>query len=310
MPSAQIPVHTEQPVRLSSHFGVLVREDTAFTNSKGGEKKGIRKRAEQAIDKLQEPLRKFLEPEEAVLYIARGQIMLAGVERYFLGWHAYYLAPPSMLVLTNRRLLQLFVQSNGTWKRGVRSARWGDMEEAKVKGWLAAKLDIKYRNGKKEVYWGMIRDDSNKIKVLLEALLPSATSETSPALSVTSVCPECRAVLTPSVYECPRCRLTFKDEKQALWRSILIPGGGFFYTGHPFLGLAHFLVEAIVFFAMVFWILVALGITKPDTSPGEAPPDAASAVVVVIFLTAILAVDKWVMARVAKKQVQNYIPTS
>jgi Bacterial PH domain len=309
VPSAQIPVHSDQPVRLSSHFGVLVREDTAFTNSKGVEKKGTRKRAEQALDKLQEPLRKILEPEEAVLYIARGQVMPSGVERFFLGWHALYLAP-AVLVLTNRRLLQFFVGTNGAWKRGTRSVRWGDMEEAKVKGLLGAKLNIKYRDGKKEVYWGMVRDDTNKIRLLLAALLPTAAGETSPAHSITSLCPECRAALTPGVYECPNCRLTFKDERTALRRSLLIPGGGFFYTGHPLLGIVHSLVELIVFFMLVFWILVALGIAKPDSSPGEAPTDAASAVVVVIFLVIILAVDKGVMAKVARKQVQNYIPAS
>lgn len=308
MPSSQIPVHADQPIRLSSHFGVLVREDTAFTNSKGIEKKGIRKRAEQAVEKLQDPLRKFLEPDEAVLYIARGQIMPSGVERFFLGWHAAYLAP-AVLVLTNKRMLQVFIARDGTWKRSLRSTRWGDVEEAEVKGLLAAKLYIRYRDGKKEVYWGMIRDDAKKIQVLLEALHPPA-GETSPTLSITSLCPECRTALTSGVYECPNCRLAFKDEKTSLQRSIMIPGGGFFYTGHPVLGILHSLVELVVLFALVFWILVALGLAKPDSSPDEAPPDAASALVVVIFLAAILAVDKWVMAKVARKQVQNYIPAS
>jgi hypothetical protein len=309
VPSTQLPFHSGQPIRLSSHSGVLVREDTAFSNYKGVEKKGIRKRAEQALEKLEEPLRKFLEPDEAVLYIARGQIMPSGVEQFLLGWHAHYLAP-GFLVLTNRRLLHLLMTRKGTWRRCLRSARWGDLEGAKVKGLLGAKLNLKYRDGKKEVYWGMRREDSNKIRVLLEALLPQAAGETSPALSMASLCPQCRAALLPGVYECPGCHLAFKDEKTALRRSLLIPGGGFFYTGYPTLGVLHSLVEVIVLVAMVFWILVALGLAKPDTSPGEAPPDVASAVVVVIFFAAVFGIDKWVMARVARKQVQNYIPAS
>jgi hypothetical protein len=149
VPSTQIPVHANQSVRLASHFGAVVREDVAFANHKGAEKRGIRKRAEQALEKLQEPLRKFLEPDEVVLYLARGQIMPSGVEQLFLGWHAYYLAP-AMLVLTNRRLWHIFVARDGKWRRSLRCARWGDVEEAKVKGLLSAKLHLKYRDGKKK----------------------------------------------------------------------------------------------------------------------------------------------------------------
>jgi hypothetical protein len=304
MPTAQIPVHTDQSVRLSSHFGIPLREDTAFTN-----RRGIRKRAEQALDKLQEPLRKMLEPDEAVLYIARGQIMPSRVEQFFLGVHAYYLAP-AMLVLTNRRLLHLFVTWNGMWKRGIRSARWGDMEEAKVKGLLSAKLRIKYRDGKKEIYWRMRSDDGKKIQLLLEVLLPTAAGETSPALSMTSVCPDCRSALTPGLYECPQCRLKFKDERTALRRSLLIPGGGFFYTGHTLLGMAHCLVDLVLLFYLAISVLVALGAVQPEPTPGGAPQDRFAALVVVAFLAILLGLHKWITTRISRNLIRNYIPAS
>ena len=150
----------------------LVREDVAFANHKGVEKSGIRKRTEQALEKLQEPLRKFLEPDEAVFYVARAQIMPSGVEQFFLGWHAMFLAP-AVLVLTNRRLLHLLVERNGTWKRSLRCALWGDMEEAKVKGFLGARLHIKYRDGRKEIYSAIAGNDAKKIQLLLETLIPA-----------------------------------------------------------------------------------------------------------------------------------------
>jgi hypothetical protein len=305
MPANQIPIHPEQSVRLTSHNGVLVREDTAFTNKQGVEKRGIRKRAEQALDKLQEPLRKFLEPDEAVLYIAKAQVHPGGLEQMFIGWHAAYLAP-SMLVLTNRRLLQLLVARDGTWKRSLRSAHWGDMEEAKVKGWLGAKLYIAYRDGKKEIYWGMVRDDSNKIQVLLDALLPQAMSEASPALAMNSSCPECRAALPQGVYECPNCRLRFKDEKTLLKRALLIPGGGFFYTGHPFLGLLHGFTDLVLIFVVVFWVMVALGIAQTGPTPGAR----SGALIVVAAFAGVLAYHKWMIIRVSRRLVRNYIPVS
>ncbi|MGD1154794.1 MAG: PH domain-containing protein [Terriglobia bacterium] len=309
MPSPQIPVHADQSVRLSSHYGILLREDIAFTNRQGVEKRGIRKRAEQALEKLQEPLRKILEPGEAVLYIARGQVMPSGVEQFFLGWQAQYLAP-GLLLLTNRRLLQLFVTRNGMWKRGMRSARWGDIEEAKVKGLLSAKLHIKYRNGKKEIYWALRGGDAKKIRLLLDVLHPTAAGETSPALSMTSVCPDCRAALTPGMYECPQCRLKFKDERTALRRSLLIPGGGFFYTGHPFLGVFHMVVGVFLLYEIAYWVLAALGVVQPPPNPGQPHGDPGAALIVAAYLAVLLALEKWVMATVARKLVRNYIPVS
>ena len=307
MPTTQIPIHSDQSVRLSSHFGILVREDVAFTNRKGVEKKSVGKRAEKVLDKLQEPLRKILEPEEAVLYIARAQILPGVFEQFLLGWYVAYLTP-AMLVLTNRRLLHLSVRRNGSWNRAVRSVRWGDLESGKTKGLLSAKLHVKYRNGKKEVYWRLRGDDGKKIRLLLEVLLPSAAGETSPALSMTSLCPECRGALTPGIYECPSCRLRFKDERTLLWRSILIPGGGFFYTGHAFLGTLHLLVDLIVLLELVLLGATAIGLWASKPSPGQHVADRGAVLMAVVFLAALLALHKGAVTRITGNLVRGFIP--
>jgi hypothetical protein len=309
MPTTQIPVHSDQSVRLSSHFGILVREDAAFTNRKGVEKKGIRKRVEQALGKLQEPLRKILEPDEAVLYITRGQLLPGMFEQFFLGWYVAYLAPAT-LVLTNRRLLYLSVKRNGSWNRGVRSARWGDLESAKIKAFFSPKLHIKYRDGKKEVYWRLRGDDGKKIRLLLEVLLPTGSGETSPAHSMSSLCPECLAALTPGVYECPHCRLKFKDEKTLLRRSLLIPGGGFFYTGHAFLGALHFLVELLLLLEVVLWGAAVVGLWLLTPSTGQAHADRGAALATAAILAVLLALHKGAITRIARNLVRNYIPVS
>jgi hypothetical protein len=309
MPANQIPVHPEQSVRLSSHHGIMVREDTAFTNREGIEKLGIRKRTEQALDKLQEPLRKILGPDEAVLYVARAQIMLTGIEKLSIGGYAALLAP-AVLVLTNQRLLHLLVTWNGRWKRSMRGARWGDMDEAKVKGLLNVTLNITYRDGRKEIFGRMMRNDAKKIQFLLEALLPHATGETFSALGMTSFCPECRAPLTREVYECANCRMKFKDEKTLLKLSMFIPGGGLFYTGHLLLGMLHAMTDLILILFAVFWTMVALGIRHPAPTPGQAPGGKATALIIVAFMAAGLAFHKWMLIRVTRKLVRNYIPVS
>ena len=309
MPDNQLPVHPGQSPRISSHFGVPVREDVAFANHKGVEKSGIRKTTEKLLDKLQEPLRKFLEPDEAVFCIARAQMMPSGVEQLFLGWHAMFLMP-GVVVLTNRRLFHLLVERNGTWKRSLRSARWGDFEEAKAKGLLGARLTAKYRDGRKETFSALAGGDAKKIQLLLQTFLPAAAGETSSALSIASLCPDCRSPLTRGVYECPRCRMAFKDEKTAVQRSWLIPGGGFFYTGHALLGVFHGIAEGILLLAALYWLLVGFGVVAQEPSPGEAALDKVAALVVLAVFAGILVVHKLVMASVAKKQVRNYLPVS
>ena len=309
MPTTQVPIHSDQSVRLSSRFGIPLREDVAFTNRKGIEKTSIRKRAEKALDKLQEPLRKLLEPDEAVLYIARADLLPGAFEQFFLGWYAAYLSPAT-LVLTNRRILYLSVKRNGSWNRGVRSTRWGDLEDAKVKGLLSAKLHIKYRSGKKEVYWRLRGDDGKKIRLLLGVLLPAGVGETSPALSMVSLCPECRAALAPQVYECPGCRLKFKDEKTLLWRSLLIPGGGFFYTGHPAVGTFHCVADLGLLWEVVVWGAAAIGLWSLPAAPGQNPVSRDEALITLGILVVLLALHKGAITRITRNLVRNFIPAS
>jgi len=123
---------------------------------------------------------------------------------------------------------------------------------------------------------------------------------------MTNFCPECSAALTRGIYECPHCRLQFKDEATALKRSILIPGGGFFYTGHPFLGLLHAITDLILILFVVVGAITALGVMGPKPTPD----DASAALAAVAVALAILAFHKWMLVRVARRLVRNYIPAS
>ena len=231
MANADLQVHTGQVPRLTSRAGVRVREDTVYADHRGREQKGVRKRADKALDKLQETLAKVLEPDEAIMYVARCQAPAGILEQFAFGWYIYYVTA-TVLVFTNRRLLHFLVRRDGSWKKSLRSLRWGDLSEAKVHGLFGPRLRLKYQDGKVETYWGLRRGDAKTVKILLPVLLSASPGETSPAQAMSSLCPECFAGLSPGVYQCSRCGLTFKDEKTMVRRSLLIPGGGYFYTGH------------------------------------------------------------------------------
>lgn len=310
MPDNLTPGGTGQPARLSFHSGIPVREDTAFRDRKGNEKSGIRRRVEKAIEKLQEPLLKFLEPGEAVLFVAAGQVMPSAVERLFLGAYAYYLAPAT-LVLTDRRLLHLLVTWNGRWGKSLRTAPWNDIEKVKAQGFLSSNLRVRYRGGEEEVYWRIRSSDAKKIQQLAETLVPAAAGDDAPRpIPMRNLCPECRAVLQADAYECPNCRLNFKDPQTMLRRALAIPGGGFFYTGHTLIGVLHALVDVLLLFYLVISVLVVTGVIGSVPNAGSASPPRAATLILVFVIAAFLVIHKWIMIRISRRLVRNYLPAS
>jgi hypothetical protein len=312
MTSSDLALYPNQLPRVVSRGPVLVREDFLYTNSKGEEKDGHRKKAERALDNLQDTLTKVLEPQEAVFYIARAVSPLSFFERFTLGWQAYHMYG-SVLVFTNRRLLRFGVKGKGwrnwTWRRTLHAARWGDIAEAKCKGFLTRILRLKYRSGRKETYLNLDRADAKKIKMLLGAFLPSAAAEAGPAQEMVSLCPECIAPLTPRVYRCPQCRLEFKTEKSLLWRTIIIPGGGYFYVGWR--GFAFFfgLLELLIIYEIVFWLCVALGLVPaPAPGPGQTRLDATAAAFVLAYLLILFALETTIVYLHMRRFVREFTP--
>jgi hypothetical protein len=227
MASSDVSVHANQTPRVGSHAGIKLREDTAFTDHKGQEQQSIRERTEAGIDNLQEVLSKILEPGEVVFYVLSVPTSARDFEK---------------LVFTNHRLLFFWVARDGTWKKSVsRGVHWGDLVEAKVGGWVKRSLSLKYRNGTKETYDG-IEDSSNKIRLLLNALLPSrlerqeTTGEATPAQGVVRYCSGCLSTLAPGVPHCSRCGLP--TVSGSAWNPNAISFISFFFTFLP-AGIMH-----------------------------------------------------------------------
>ncbi len=304
MSKADIVIHSNLLPNPGTVGRLPVRQDVAFTNHRGEEKSRIRKRVQKALEKLQDPIARFLDTDESVLFVvARCNSPATGLEQYLLGAYAGVLAGTT-LVLTNRRLLHFRVKSNGSWTGSVRAVHWGDVSEGRVKGWLSKTMELVYRGGKKEKYWQIRRDDGKKLKAILERVLPDSAGEMTSTLQMVSLCPDCKAALTPEVYECPACRKMFRNPGTMLTRTILIPGGGHFYCGHKLLGLAHALVEVIFLLALAALTLELLGYTRPG--PGEEPASWAMIVIVLAFLGLEKAVG-WYMCR---RFIREFIPAT
>lgn len=309
MPSVDMRVHPNTMARTVEIAGVRIREDTACADVQGRENRKVRKRATKIIETLQEPLKKILQPDESVFYIAEAQAPASLWDQLSFGWYIYQVTSVC-LVFTNRRVLHLLLKRGGEWKRSLRSVNLGDVARAEVKGWLfSPTLLFTYRGGKSEKYWKLRRDDSKTIKLILNILLPASTGEATSANAMVARCPDCLAVLTPGVYQCAQCRLTFKDEKTMTRRSLFIPGGGYFYTGRWFLGIGDFIVESILLLMTLLWILIVVGLLPLPEEPGQDPMSRNDALFTAGFFMFLLAVEKWVTLHHCRRFIRDYIPT-
>src|SRR5215468_6162069 len=235
LPNADATIHQQQFARVIPLGAINVREDVLFSNHKGIEKASLRKRNLAALEKLRPALERFLQSNEVVLYIARGRTPLTVLEQLTAGWWTYFLAAATVVV-TNQRVLFFPIKNDGTWKESVRSALWGDVAAIKAAGLVTRNLTFTFRNGEKHTYMAFRLGDAKKIALIAQALIPVSAGEMSVTHGIVQLCPDCRNALTPGVYLCSSCGLTFKDEKSMVLRSIFLPAGGYFYTGHPMIG--------------------------------------------------------------------------
>jgi hypothetical protein len=308
VPAAEIEIHSNQTAKISTPWGFPLREDVAFTNAAGADAGRLARRARKALERLQQPLGKILEPGEVVLYFSSGQIMPDSPERFMLGV-AYRVLTRAGLVVTNRRLLYLTLKKNGEWNRGLRSVYWGDVKEFRISGSLRGKLELKYLEGPGETYYHLPKAAAEKLRLILEALLPLSQGESSPARRVVSLCPQCLAHLAPGIYQCANCQMKFKDENGAVMHGLFIPGGAYFYAELDLLGIAHAFLDVSILFSAIAWVMAAMGKIRPPRMQGAPPIHWIYGVAAGILFTFLLA-DVWVSIRVARKHVRKFIPES
>jgi len=308
MPNNDLPIYATQLPRLTTADGVQLREDVLFTNEKGEPDERRKKRALEALSSLRDILPSLLEKDETVLYVVRTcQAPMGSLEQFLLGWNAYRVSA-TRLVFTNLRLLHFGMESDKKWRRTVKGVRWGDITEAKVKGWLNRKLQLRYANGTKESYWRFQKKDSVKIKAVLDAVIPQSRGQATPAQGFQSFCPDCRAALTAGKYECASCGLRFKDEKTLLKRTLLIPGGGYMYASMTLLGVLNFFTEGLFTIAAIFWILMMVGIIAPERDADGRVMQSGETLTVALFFLLLVGSHKALEYVHGRRAIRTFLP--
>lgn len=206
-----------------------INREIIFSDHKGNYSKKIEKRQTKLLKKVSF-IKPFLKKDEKIILVTTGCSPISVVEQLVTGAILVYLKR-CFFIFTNKRIFHIPTTKDFTYRNSVASISYGDCQSIAIKSW---QLEIKYKNGKKERFIYIPGKDRKKIKALVQTNI--LIGEQTKNQGRIHICPKCTMELVHKEYTCPNCRLEFKSLVKAKKTSILYPGGGYFYTGHPFLG--------------------------------------------------------------------------
>ena len=237
--------------------GLPFDADKIFSDHKGTHKPRIEKK-QRALLKKVAFLKEFLEDGETLLAITTAVSPTSFLEQWTTGFIFVYIKR-CLLVVTNRRIFHIPTTAGYKYRRSIAQIRYADIETIQQKG---SRLKIKYKSKQKDLFLYVRRSERKKIRALLPNI--SMQGHESDAGKRVHLCPRCTSELEFDVYVCANCKLEFKSRSTALKLSMWLPGGGYFYTGHPFLGIGDALVELILILAIVYSLLPSPEFPEPD----------------------------------------------
>lgn len=229
-------------------FDLPVNRETIFFNHKEIYKKRIENR-QRGMLKLLPFLKPFLHQGEEIYLITTGCSPVSFFERFWTGLNCWRLKC-SLIVFTDRRLFHIPVTGRYTYRDSIAHFYYSDCVSLRIKGLT---LIVVYKNGRKEKFHHIEVMEEKKLK----ALLKSISLDGSPGRTQGRVhlCPRCTGELDRGKYLCGDCGLEFKEMAKARKISVFYPGGGYFYTRHPFFGLADAAIEIILLGLFVFSLI-------------------------------------------------------
>jgi hypothetical protein len=273
-------------------YGLSVDKSVLFSDHKGHYKERIEEHQRKLLAKLSF-LAPFLEPGEKILHVVSGCSPATFVEQLLTG---ILLQPlkQSLFAVTNRRILHVPTTRFLRPRWSIAQIIYGDCRYIRIR-W--ATLIVKYKSGRVEKFRSIGWGGRKKTRAILRSAPLDGRS--SPSMERTHLCPRCTKPLIKGYYVCPNCSLEFKSKSWAVTHSVVFPGGGYFYTRHPVVGIIEAVVETIVFL-----LLVASAATLP-LSP---PSDSRSIIQAIMLCAIVLGFEKASTAMFSSKCVEEFIP--
>lgn len=268
--------------------GLPFDADTMFADHAGVHKPRIEKKQRKLAEKVAF-LTDFLEDGEQVLAVTTAVSPTSLLEQWTTGFIFAYLKR-CLLVFTDRRIFHVPTTTSFDYRQSVAHIRYGDVESIAQKG---NQLRIVYKSGAKDLFLYLRRSERKKIRTLLESAdLQGATSTVGKRVHL---CPQCTSELEPDRFDCPSCGKAFKSRQKARNLSIWTPGGGYFYTGHPYLGITDAVIE-------IFFLIMIIGSLIPTSAFPNG--DIATAG----FFAVLLCIEKAITIYHANHFIKEYLP--
>jgi hypothetical protein len=229
-------------------FDLDINREIIFSNYKNAYKKRVERRQRGLLNHLSF-IDHFLDDQEVIFLVTTACSPVSFSERFWTGLNLFSLKH-SLLVFTDKRVFHIPVTKDHVYKGSIADFFYTDCESIRLRRTC---LVVKYKNGKTEKFHHIAIREERKIKALLKSLpLEGPIVRKNGRVHL---CPRCTKELEDGFFICANCNLEFKNPTEANKVSFL-PGGGYFYTRHPFLGIADAAVEALL---VVLIILSLLG---------------------------------------------------
>ncbi len=281
-------------VTQSNLLDLPINKEICFTTKKGEYSEKIMKQQTKILKSFSPFLKKILNPDEEILLAVKATSPMAVLEQFTIGWIIVYIKR-CMLIFTNKRILHFPTRANFFPKQSVAQIWYGDIEEIRLSGFLGRTLEMEYKSGKKEKFYYIPSREFKKLKTLISNLVTGV--HPSAVLERHHLCPKCIVPLQKNVFSCPNCHLEFKNLKRAIRLSLLFPGGGYFYAGHPIMGIGDAITETGLLILLISSFISAF------TSPN--PTVAWASFIPVAFL---LSIEKLITIYDTKHFINEYIP--
>jgi len=286
-------MHAEPTVEMSPTdrpiFGLPVHTGILFCAHKGAYQPRVEKSKTKLLRKLSF-LGRFLDADEKIVFVTTGCSPYTMLEQATIGAAWVTLIKRALFVFTNRRLLHIPTTARLGYRGSIAQMLYQDCQRLHVQGSM---LVAEYHNGRKEKFACIPHGDRAIIQRF--NFVTSECDRRSENPQRNHLCPSCTGVLPTAATVCPTCGLEFKNKAKAWRRSVLLPGGGYFYTNHPFLGIGDAVAES--------YLLLLTIVTLSAGLCGDA-----KAMVVFPMFLGILALEKLITVYHSHSFLAEFIP--
>ncbi|RMF97004.1 MAG: hypothetical protein D6734_02880 [Candidatus Schekmanbacteria bacterium] len=166
-----------------------------------------------------------------------------------------------LLVFTDRRLIEISIGAGNLFASRIRVVQYSYIKDIVCTNSFLKKITVKCRDGISFSYEGIKKSDMDEISgELRNIIFRVPRSLDNPRLkNAVDLCPSCFEKLNILTYSCSSCGKKFKNEKNFLLYSLLIPGGAFIIAGFYFAAAISFTAEALFligFFSYITKVVV------------------------------------------------------